>query len=92
MADSDQPYATNAPAGSGCATQLVGQDARTQAFLFYSSCDPLGTNPQGGQIFAMRPDGSDLRQLTDTRGLVTAADGTVIGEFPGPFVLSSGPR
>lgn len=76
------------PIGIGCAIQLVGQDAKTQALLFYSSCDPLGTNPQGGQIFAMRPDGSDLRQLTDARGLVTEADGTVIGEFPGPFAFS----
>ena len=39
-----------------------------------------------------RPDGSDLRQLTDTRGLVAESDGTIIGELPGPIVLSSGPR
>jgi hypothetical protein len=82
----------NGPVGSGCATYLLGQDANTQAVLFYSSCDPLGTNPRGGQIFAMQPDGSDLRQLTETRGLVIESDGTIIGEFPGPIVLSSGPR
>jgi hypothetical protein len=75
--------------GHGCATYLLGQDAGTQALLFYSSCDPLGTNPQGGQIFAVRPDGSDLRQLTTARGLVTEADGTVSGELPGPAVFSS---
>jgi hypothetical protein len=80
------------PVGSGCATYLLGQDVRTQAMLFYSSCDPLGTNPNGGQIFAMRPDGADLRQLTNARGLVTEAGGTVIGELPGPFGFSSGPR
>jgi hypothetical protein len=82
--------------GSGCAVQPVnvlglGQDVRTQTLLFYSSCDPLGTNPNGGQIFAMRPDGADLRQLTNARGLVTEAGGTVIGELPGPFAFSSGP-
>jgi hypothetical protein len=77
------------PVGTGCAIQLIGQDATTQTLLFYSSCDPLGTNPKGGQIFAMRSDGSDLHQLTNTRGLITEPDGTVTGEFPGPFAFSS---
>ena len=53
--------------------------------IFYSSCDPLGTNPNGAQIFAMQPDGSGLRQLTDSRGLVREADGTYSGELPGPW-------
>jgi hypothetical protein len=75
--------------GHGCATYLVGQDAERRAMLFYSSCNPLGTNPEGGQFFAMRPDGPDLRQLTTARGLVTETDGTVIGELPGPAVFSS---
>jgi len=78
----------NLPIGTGCSIQLLGQDATTQAVLFYSSCDPLGSNANSGQIFAMRPDGTDLRQLTHTRGLITEADGTVIGEFPGPFAFS----
>lgn len=79
------------PVGTGCAVQWVGQDARTEALLFYSSCNPLGANPNGGQIFAMNPGGTGLRQLTDTRGVV-AEDGAIVGEFPGPMVLSSGPR
>ena len=82
--------------GSGCAVQPVnvlglGQDVRTQTLVFYSSCDPLGTNPNGGQIFAMRPDGADLHQLTNARGLVTESDRTVIGELPRPFAFSSTP-
>ena len=56
---------------------MLTQDSKTRTVVFYSSCDPLGTNPFGGQLFAMRPDGSDLRQLTHTRGVVTtpAVDG-----------------
>ena len=34
----------------------------------------------------MRPDGSGLRQLTDTRGVVKQPDGTLVGELPGPIV------
>jgi len=33
----------------------------------------------------MRPDGSGLRQLTHTRGLLIQPGGTVIGELPGPM-------
>ena len=64
------------------------QDPVTRTLVFYSSCDPLGTNPFGGQLFAMRPDGSGLRQLTDTPGLVIEADGTVDTTLPGPFWYS----
>jgi hypothetical protein len=49
----------------------------------------LGSNPSGGQLFAMRPDGSHVRQLTHARGLVTEEDGAVITELPGPFRYSS---
>ena len=70
--------------GSGCAIIDVTQDSTTGMLVFYSSCDPLGTNPRGGQMFAMRPDGSGLRQLTQTRGLVTQQDHTVMDELPGP--------
>ena len=56
-----------------------------QAFPFYSDCDPFGTNPNGSQVFAMRWDGSGLRQLTHTRGTTTATDGSVVEvEVPGP--------
>jgi hypothetical protein len=38
----------------------------TGEIVFYSSCAPFGTNPSGGQMFSMRPDGRRLRQLTAT--------------------------
>ena len=54
--------------------------------VFPSACDPFGTNPGiGVQIFAIRPDGSGLRQLTKLRGLFTDADGAVHDELPGPL-------
>jgi len=71
--------------GLGCAVAPLWQDPRTRDLLLYSNCDPLGTNPDGGQIFAMQPDGSGLRQLTDSRGWVFESDRTIIGELPGPW-------
>ncbi|MGH7896115.1 MAG: hypothetical protein ACREQL_15695 [Candidatus Binatia bacterium] len=72
----------------GCNVQFAIQDLVTRTLVFYSSCDPLGTNPHGGQLFAIRPDGSGLRQLTHAPGLVVEADGTVDAELPGPFWYS----
>src|SRR5262249_1243290 len=57
----------------------------TRPLVFGSSCDPLGRNRFGSQIFAMRPDGSGLRQLTATRGRTIDADGTLHVEIPGPL-------
>jgi len=71
--------------GRGCALILGTQDPRSRTLLVYSNCDPLGTNPNGGQIFAMQPDGTGLRQLTDSRGLVIESDGTVVDELPGKW-------
>jgi hypothetical protein len=68
----------------GCAIHLQRQ-ARSRALVFYSTCDPFGTNPNGGQVFALQPDGTGLRQLTNSRGSVTAADGTVTSQLPGPW-------
>lgn len=67
----------------GCAIGGMFQDPDTGTLVFHSSCDPLGTNPFGDAIFAMRPDGSGLRQLTFTRGLVDE-NGIQIVEVPGP--------
>lgn len=53
--------------------------------MFSASCDPVGANPFGDQIFAMRPDGTGLRQLTNARGMTTDPDGTVHVELAGPF-------
>ncbi len=66
----------------------LARDADTGALLFRSTCDPFGTNPNGSQYFVMGADGAGLRQLTSTRGLVTEADGTVIGELPDPAAYS----
>jgi hypothetical protein len=71
---------------SGCALDNPFQDPRSRSLVFYSDCDPLGfTNPNGGQIFAIRPDGSGLRQLTDAKGLVHEAQGVYSGDIPGPW-------
>jgi hypothetical protein len=67
----------------------VVTDRVTGTVLFGSSCDPVGRNPFGDQLFAMRPDGSGLRQLTATRGMTIDPDGTVHAELPGPFAYAS---
>src|SRR5262245_58768654 len=64
------------------------QDKETRAVLFASSCDPLHANPYGGQLFAMRPDGSGLRQLTDAGGFTENPDGSIEVQLPGPFAYS----
>ena len=74
----------------GCVTvpnngYAPSQDARTGTLVFASSCDPFGTNPNGGQLFAMRPDGTGLRQLTDDPPVKTDPDGSVTVELPGPY-------
>ena len=76
----------------GCYMGSINQDQRPGAdtVVFYSTCDPLGTNPNGGQIFAMHFDGTGLRQLTHARGAATEADGTVTAELPGPFAYPQG--
>jgi len=75
--------------GGSCSSTLLRIDPMTGWVTFYSTCNPFGTNPYGGQIFTMRPDGSGLRQLTATRGMTTAADGTVTVELPGPWEVPS---
>jgi hypothetical protein len=84
------PFGCDARTGfgpPGCVIETFGlvQDPVTRTIVFPSNCDPFGTNPNGEQIFAMNPDGTNLRQLTDTRGFTTEADGTVDVELPGPF-------
>jgi hypothetical protein len=73
------------PPGCGITIASTAVDRRTGTVLFSSSCDPLGTNPFGEQIFAMRPDGTRLHQLTNARGMTTDPDGTLHVELAGPF-------
>ena len=69
----------------GCSSTGVRIDPLTGWVSFYSTCDPSGTNPSGGQVFTMRPDGSGLRQLTFAHGTTMDAVGTVTVELPGPW-------
>jgi hypothetical protein len=65
---------------NGCRIDFNGfnpsQNPHTGTIFFRSTCDPFGDNPNGGQLFAMQPDGSDLRQLTNARGFVRGANNT----------------
>jgi cysteine-rich repeat protein len=72
--------------------RIVFQDPVTEAVIFDSACDPLGANRDGDQLFAMRPDGSGLRQLTGTSGITTNPDGSIRVELPGPFAYSATPH
>lgn len=81
----------------GCASDVAQQpgctiypnelvlDPQTRTLLFPSDCDPLGGNLNGKQYFAMRSDGTGLRQLSTTLGVVTNPDGSVDVELPGPY-------
>jgi hypothetical protein len=73
----------------GCFVGALILDPEARTLVFPSNRDPLGTNPNGGALFVMDPDGTGLRQLTATRGLVTAADGSVDVELPGPSAYSA---
>jgi hypothetical protein len=73
----------------GCAIWSAYQDPVTREVVFYSNCDPFDTKTFGGQIFAMRPDGTRLRQLTATRGRVLEAGGAVSVELAGPIAYSA---
>jgi len=57
----------------------------TGSVLFGSNCDPLGRNPFGDQLFAMRPDGTGPRQLTAARGREMLPDGTLRVELVGQW-------
>ncbi len=63
-------------AGSAC-NLSGGGSAVSDGVWLQSNCDPLGTNPLGEQIFSLRRDGSNLRQLTAMRGMEIEPDGTV---------------
>jgi hypothetical protein len=79
----------NALVPPGCSILPLGLDPATGILVFFSSCDPFGANPYGDQMFAIRADGTQLRQLTHARGLVSEPDGTVSSENIGPAGSSS---
>jgi hypothetical protein len=68
---------------------VIFQDPMTRSIVFNSSCDPLGANPFGDQVFGIRPDGTGLRQLTDAAGLTTNPDGSIRVELAGPSAYSA---
>ena len=68
------------------------QDPATDTIVFQAACGSLRESAFAGQIFAVRPDGSRLRQLTAARGCVVGADGSVTFEVPGPFGYSAASR
>ena len=55
---------------------LGAQQPVTGTIYFRSTCDPLGLNPNGAQLFAIQRDGTGLRQVTNARGFVQGADRT----------------
>ncbi len=83
----EQGCVFNAP-GCGIFELSPAVDQVTGTVLFESSCDPVGANPFGDQLFAMRPDATGLRQLTSARGMTTDPDGTLHVEVAGPFAYS----
>jgi hypothetical protein len=79
------------PAGP-CGDILGLQDPSTDTIVFKASCGDLRQGAFDDQIFAIRPDGSGLRQLTAARGCVVDADGAVTVELAGPFGYSAPSR
>ena len=72
----------------------VAEDPVTNAIVFNTGQDPLHLpgfpfSQFYDQIFAVRPDGHGLRQLTDASGSATNPDGGIRVEFPGPFAYSA---
>jgi hypothetical protein len=76
----------SAPRGLGCTVFLTDRDVLSDSLVFFSTCDPFGTNPYGFQLFTMHQDGTGLRQLTTTRG-VTIEENGVRFEAPFPFAF-----
>jgi hypothetical protein len=63
----------------------IAPDPVTGSVLFGSNCDPVSGNPFGDQLFAMRRDGTGLRQLTAARGREMLPDGTLRVELIGQY-------
>jgi hypothetical protein len=74
-----------APQPLGCGLFFTSRDILSDAIVFLSMCDPVGTNPNGMQAFAMHSDGTGLNQLTNTHGYTVDASGVVTVELPYPI-------
>jgi len=68
------------------------QNPVTGGIYFSSQCDPLGLNPNGTQLFAIQPDGTGLRQLTNLRGFVQVEDRNAEVETVGAPWAYAAPR
>jgi hypothetical protein len=71
----------------GCSFADVYQDPVTRWIVFYSNCHRFDSSFYGTQVFAMRPDGRRLRQLTHTAGARWVGDEVQV-EIPGPIAYS----
>jgi hypothetical protein len=69
----------------GCSIGTLIEDPLTNRLIFYSSCNPDGSDATSGQIFAMDLASRRITALTDARGTRTEADGWTAVELPGPF-------
>ena len=76
--------------------RAITQDPATRTIVFNTTLDALKLRPgtsvylgEADQIFAIRPDGSGLRQLTEAAGVTANPDGSVRVELPGPFAYST---
>jgi hypothetical protein len=79
------------PEESACKVTGIVADPVTKAVGFVSSCDPLGRARNGEQFFAMRPDGTRLRQTTAFRGVEPLPGGGVQAEMAGSGLLVRDP-
>jgi hypothetical protein len=84
-----------ATVSDGCSSGLSfgsdSTDTRNGMVVFDSGCDPFGTNPNGEQIFAIRPDGTGLQQLTQARGFIRGSGRDGFTELPGPWAYGPHP-
>jgi hypothetical protein len=67
----------------GDALAPVAYDLERDVIVLESYCDLTGHGAFGDQIYTTRLDGSDLRQVSSARRVVTEADGSVSVELPG---------
>jgi hypothetical protein len=71
--------------------RAITQDPVTGTIVFDTTTDALRLRTTSGaadQIFAIRPDGRGLRQLTEAGGVTTDPDGSTRVELPGPYAYS----